>query len=208
MSEEAQQLEFENNNLYRDRYQRTLGWLLTMAIACVVLVVTLTYMSVNGKQSDYYATTTKGAVIPLHPLSEPVITNQYLVQWASLATRKAFNLDDVHYQAQLKRAEPYFTPTGWKKFLSALNSSGLLGAVKSKKLMMSTVVSGPPVILNRAVVHGRFTWRIQLPLLVTFTSASEKTKSKLMVTMNVQRVPVLSAAKGIAISDFSARGMP
>jgi intracellular multiplication protein IcmL len=144
-------------------------------------------------------------VTPLHSLSEPVLTSQYILEWASLAARKAFNLDFVHYEDQLAEAKPYFTPDGWDKFEAALKSSGLLESVTGKKLVMSAIVSGTPVVLNRAVIHGRFTWTMQLPVLVSFTSSSENRKEPLIITMNVQRVPSLEAPQGIQISDFQAR---
>ncbi len=198
-------LSMQKNNQYRDKYRRTLGLLLAMAAVCVTLTMILTYLSVSTKKPKYFATTTAGVVIPMHSLSEPVVTSKYLLQWAALATRTAYNLSFVGYQDQLKKAEPFFTPNAWQQFLTALKGSdGLLKTVESRKLQMSAVVSGAPVILNSGEVHGRFTWRIQLPLLVTFTSANETTKTKLLVTMNISRVPVLSAPKGIQISDFES----
>ena len=90
--------------------------------------------------------------------------------------------------------------------MRAMNKSGLLSTVKKEKLEMSAIVSGPPVIVHTAVIHGRFTWRVQLPVLVTFTSASQTRESHWIVTMNIQRISTLDAYKGIQISDFKAEG--
>lgn len=202
MSIEAQQLEFKKHNHYRDRYYQILRWIVLLAISAVVFTVVLAYMNMKQSQPNYYATTTSGQTIPLHPLGEPVVTNKYILQWASIATRKALNLDFVNYESQLNSVQSYFTVGGWNKFKIALKTSGLLNTVISKKLEMSAVVSGAPLIVNRSVFHGRFTWTIQLPVLITFTSASENKKSSWIVTMDVQRVPVLDTAAGIQISNF------
>lgn len=202
MNDTTQQLEWQKNNLYRDRYRSATKWLIAMLILCVSLSVILALLSIVKKQPEYFATTTSGIIIPLHSLSEPVITSKYMLQWASLATRAAYNLDFAHYKQQLNKAKPYFTPTGWQKFLTALKSSGVLTEMINQKLVMSAVVYGPAVILNSAVIHGRFTWRIQLPLLVTFTSANHSTRNHLMITMSVSRVPVLNTSAGIQITDF------
>ncbi|MCB1827966.1 MAG: type IVB secretion system apparatus protein IcmL/DotI, partial [Coxiellaceae bacterium] len=192
----------ERNLLYRDHYRRTVKSIITMAIVGGILAVILAGLIIETPQPKYYATTTSGEVVPMHSLSEPVITNDYLLQWSSLATRTAFNIDFVNYAKQLVKAKADFTPSGWGEFMKAMNNSGLLDAVKSKKLEMSAVVSGAPVILSTAVIHGRFTWRVQLPILVTFTSASATSQSSWIVTMNVERISTLDAYKGIQINDF------
>lgn len=204
MSSEQQDLQFRRNNFYRDAYRITLAWIVFMAILAVVLTLALAYQNIMRKVPAYYATTTSGLTIPLQPLSEPVITNHYILQWASLATRTALNLDFAHYESQLKAARPYFTADGWSSFNNALKAAGLLQTVTGQKVVMSVIVSGAAVILNRAVFHGRFMWRIQMPILVTFESASQKSQLDLIVTMTVERVPVLDAAKGIQITNFSA----
>lgn len=197
-----QEFEIEKNHFYRDQYRQTLGWLSLMTLICIALSAILAYITIDQKKSSYYATTASGLIIPLHTLSEPIVTNSYLLQWATLATRKAFNLDFVHFQEQMEQAKIYFTSGGWEQFLIALEKSKLLEAVKSKKLMMSAVLSDAPVVLNRDIVHGSYTWRIQLPFLITFSSASEENKLKILITANVRRVPVVDTAQGIQISDF------
>lgn len=204
MAFEKQDFELEKNHYYRDQYRRTLSWLSMMAVACVGLSAVLAYITIDQKKSNYYATTTSGLVIPMRSLSEPIVTSSYLLQWAGLATRKAFNLDFVHYQSQLEQAKVYFTPHGWEQFLAALDKSKLLAMVQEKKLMTNAVLADTPVVLNRSVLHGRYTWRIQLPFLITFSSASEEHKMRMMVTANVQRVSVLDTSQGILINDFVA----
>lgn len=197
-----QELELEKNNFYRDEYRKTLGWLSLMVFLGIGLAALLAYITIDQKKPHYYATTASGLVIPLHTLSEPIVTNDYLLQWVSLATRKALNMDFVHYQEQLDAAKIYFTSSGWDQFLIALDKSGLLKTVQDKKLMMNAVVSNTPVILHQDIFHGRYTWRVQLPFLVTFNSASESSQLRLLVTANVQRVSVLDTSQGIQVSDF------
>lgn len=206
MNAKTEQLVLEENNLYRDSYRRTLSVLTIMIVVCMVLSAVLAYQVVETPKPNYYATTTTGRVAPLQPLSMPVVTHHYLLQWASLATRSAYNLNFVDYQKQLKNSSAYFTPDGWQSLMSAMKDSGVLTSLKENKLYMSAVVSGTPVILDEKLVEGRYTWRIQLPLLVTYTSASEARKLQYVVTMDVMRVPVLDAEKGIQINNFSVAG--
>ena len=204
MTREAQDLEYQKNLLYRDHYRVALGGTVFMVLLCVLLTVVFVFMNISQRQAKYYATTTTGLVIPLHSLSEPVITKSYMLQWASLATRAAYNLNFTDYDQQLIAANQYFTPDGFVKFKAALDKSGFLKTLISKKLIMSAIVSGDPVILHNYIEDGRQNWVIQLPLLLTFVSASEKTHMHMVVTLRVQRVPTLGARNGIQINDFSA----
>ncbi len=194
-----------SQTFYRNSYRKALSAAILLSTSAAALAGILVMMSMREPQPQYFASTTNGVVTKMYSLSEPILTSKFILEWASLATRKAFNLDFVHYEQQLDQAKPYFTPDGWEEFQKALKTSSLLGTVKGQKVVMSAIVSGTPVVLNRAVLHGRFTWTIQLPVLVSFSSTSENQKKHLVVTMNVQRVPTLDASQGVQISDFEAQ---
>jgi hypothetical protein len=161
-------------------------------------------MTYDPKQPPYYAAVTTGEVVSLHALSEPVGTNEFIAQWSALTTRLIYDLSFSTYQQQLAAAKPRFTPEGWDKMMAALKDSGMLSNLVDNRLIITSVVSGPPIILGRLIIHGRYTWRVQMKLLVTYTSANAVKKQRLVVTMNVQRVPTLDAPNGIQVIDFSA----
>jgi intracellular multiplication protein IcmL len=198
-------LEQQKNYEYRDSFRWVLTSLVAMLILCVILSACVGYKAIFPGQAKYYASMTTGQVIPLPPLNEPVVTNKYIVEWASSATRAAFSLDFGNYDQQLKAASVYFTSNGWSAFNKALDSSGLLEIVKSKKLMMSAIVPKTPVIVYTGVFNGRYMWRISLPVLVTYGSASEQRQRQLNVNMVVSRVSALDTPQGIQIIDFEAK---
>lgn len=203
MNADVEQLALQKNNFYRDNYRRALFILMIMILICLAFSVILSYQILSTPKAKYYATTTTGNVIPLYSLSMPVVTNNYLLQWAGLAARACYNLDFVHYPRQLKTASAYFTSSGWSALVNAMKASGVLKSLQKNKLYMNAVVSGPAVILDEEIIHGRYSWRVQLPLLVTYTSANENRKAGFLVTMDIMRVPVLNAEKGIQINNFS-----
>ncbi len=207
MSNDTQQLELQKNTFYRDNYRRTLKLVVLMALVAVGLTVVLFYVSLERKQPNYYATTTSGVIIPMHALTQPVVTNHYILRWAGLAMRTAFNIGFVDANANMQKAKPYFTEGGWSSFQKAVKQAGLLKAVVNQKLLMSAVVSGAPLIIDQGVKHGKYTWTIQLPVLATFTSASQTLHRKLLVTMVVKRTSVMASANGIQIVDFETQGM-
>ena len=74
-----------------------------------------------------------------------------------------------------------------------------------KQLVVSAVATGTPVITQEGVVDGRYSWNVQIPLLLSYQSSSETNFSQpVIVTMLITRVPVLNNPRGIAIAQFYA----
>lgn len=203
MNTESQELALQVNEFYRDSYRGVMRWLVLMILLCAILTAIATWMLYDRKQPPYYAAATTGTVVRMHALSEPVISTDFVVEWSALTARLVYNLAFEKYQTQLARAKPRFTDEGWQKMVSALQSSGLLENLVNNRLIISSVVSQTPVILVREILHGRFTWRVQMPLLVTYTGASSSVQRTLIVTMDVQRVPTFNAPQGIQVVNFS-----
>src|SRR3990167_8943562 len=155
MNVDVEKIAFEKNNLYRDKYRKVLRGLVVMLVVCLCLSVILATMIFAPPKPKFYATTTTGRVIPLPALSMPVVTNNYLLQWAALAIRSCYNLSFDAYQNQLKEASSYFSPTAWTALMNAMQASGVLSSLTENKLMTSAVVDGHPVILNEEIVKGR-----------------------------------------------------
>lgn len=202
MNTQSQENEFEINDFYRKNYYRTMKWLSLFVVICAALAVILAWMVYDQKQPLYYAAVTTGEVVPMHALSEPVVTNDFIVEWSALTARLIYNLRFDTYQQQLTQIQDRFTPEGWNAMMVAMK--GMISQLTGSRLVISSVLSGPPVILSRLIIHGRYTWRVQMKLLVTYTSASEARQREIIVTMNVQRVPTLSAAQGIQITNFTS----
>jgi len=205
MKSMSDKIEQQQNYEYRDSFRWVLTGLVAMLALCAILSICVGYKAIFPGKIKYYASMTTGQIVPLPALSEPVVTNQYILQWVSLATRAALNLDFVNYSKQLDAASVYFTQNGWNAFTKALNDSGLLTTVQSKKLLMSAVVPSSPMIHFEGVISGRHIWRISLPVLVTYGSASDQRQRQMNVTMIVSRVPALDTPEGILITDFEAK---
>ncbi|MCK1862760.1 DotI/IcmL/TraM family protein, partial [Legionella pneumophila] len=45
-------------------------------------------------------------------------------------------------------------------------------------------------------LNGRYSWRVQMPILVTYQSASEFTQQNNVVTMLITRVSTLNSPRG------------
>lgn len=205
MAEDAVEMVYLRNAFYRDSYRRVLLTLLLSMVIVVLLAGVLVYQITHPPMPKYFATSINGRITPLTPLNRPNQAQPALLQWANQAAISAYTYNFVTYRKELQAASAFFTPKGWSSFQSALRTSNNLDAVKAKKLIVSAVATGAPIILKEEVVNGIYTWRVQMPMLVTFQSASEISQQRLMVVMSIVRVSTLDSARGIGISSFVAQ---
>lgn len=194
------------NNFYRDQFRRMVGLLIVLLFICAALVLGLVFLTWTSPKAKYYASTTTGNVIPIQSLSSPVVTLPFVEQWAGMVVRRAYALNFLSYDKQLSEVKKYFTADGWEKFQGAINNSGFLGSLKQDKLDISTIVNGPIVPVNRYVDHGHFTWVIQVPVLLLYTSASQQVKKQFYVTLTIKRVSEMEVPRGISVTDFVSHG--
>ena len=59
-----------------------------------------------------------------------------------------------------------------------------------------------PVILQKGPLAGRYAWRIQIPILITYQSASEFKQVNNVVTILVKRVSTRETPRGIGIAQY------
>ena len=190
-------------NTFRIDGQRKLTLALFLTVSVVALLsLFLLYMVTHPPEPKYFATSVNGRITPLVPFDEPNQSDSAILQWANQAAISSFSYNFVNYTDELQAASTYFTPDGWQQFVQALNDSGNLDQVKNKKLIVSAVATRAPIILQKGILNGRFSWRIQMPILVTYQSASEFTQQNIVVTMLVTRISTLESPRGIGISQF------
>lgn len=206
MAEDALEVVRLRNDFYRDNHRRVMMCLLVAIATIILLCGSLSYVVTHPPAPKYFATTIDGKIIPLVPLSEPNMPNSAVLLWANQAATASFTYDFVNYRQALQSASNYFTPDGWRDFLGALTSSNNLNAVITKKLVVSSAATGAPVILQQGLLGGTYAWRVQMPMVVTYQSASQVAQQNVMVTMLVVRVSTLNSSRGVGIAQFVVSG--
>lgn len=191
------------NQFYRDSYHRVLFAFLLCLLVIIVLAGLLVFMVLHPTKPRYFAVTPSGQITPIVALDKPNLSPSAVIQWASEAARAAYSYNFVNYRNELQAASQFFTPEGWKKFVDQLRESNNIDAVTAKKLVVSAIVNGAPVIIwDGTLPDGRYAWRIQLPLQVTYESSSVISTQNLIVTLLVVRVDTVYSARGLAIQQF------
>ena len=137
----------------------------------------------------------------LVPFATPNLLPDTILRWAVKAATTAYTFDYVNYLAQLQLARPYFTEAGWQLYLRSVDA--LIDNIIQNQLFVNGVVAGTPVISNEGPLPGREkVWRIQVPFLVSYQSASVVTKNNFLVIMTIVQVPTRINAQGIGIDQF------
>ena len=204
MTDESLELVRLRNNFYRDNYRRVMKLLLIMSIALVILVLTMAYLFTHRPEPKYFATTQTGRVLTLIPLSAPMLSTEALLNWASQVAMAAYTYNFANYRQKIQLQESNFTSDAWQEFLTQLKTSGNIQAVDQRKIIVSAVVSGAPIVVSQGLLDGRYAWRVQLPLLVTFNISSERFQKNYLVTMTIVRISTLQNQNGVAIAQFIA----
>ncbi|CEK11406.1 type IVB secretion system apparatus protein IcmL/DotI [Legionella hackeliae] len=202
MAEDALTTVAMRNAFYRDGQRKIMvALLISILVNCILGSLTF-YLLTHPPAPKYFATSINGRITPLYPLSEPNQSDSAVLQWANQAAIAAFTYNFVNYREELQASSGFFTADGWTQFLSALQESNNLDAVKAKKLIVSAVATRAPIILQKGLLNGRYSWRVQMPILVTYQSASEFSQQNNVVTMLITRVSTLNSPRGIGISQF------
>ncbi|MCX7091315.1 MAG: type IVB secretion system apparatus protein IcmL/DotI [Legionellales bacterium] len=202
MAEDAMTAVMLRNNFYRDGQRKMILILLFSISVNIILAGLLAYLITHPPAPRYFATSINGRITPITALNAPNQSDSAILQWANQAAIAAFSYNFVNYRSELIASSGFFTAEGWDQFISALAASNNLEAVKAKKLVVSAVATMAPVILQKGILNSRYAWRIQMPILVTYQSASEFSQQNLVVTMLVTRVDPLNFPRGIGISQF------
>ncbi len=190
------------NDFYRDGQRKMVTILIFSMIVNFLLAGLLAYMITHPPEPRYFATSINGRITPIVSLNAPNQSDSAVLQWANQAAIAAFSYNFVNYRSELVASSGFFTAEGWDQFISALAASNNLEAVKAKKLVVSAVATRAPVILQKGILSNRYSWRIQMPMLVTYQSASEFSQMHITVTMLVTRVDTLNSPRGIGIAQF------
>lgn len=181
---------------------KLLNLLLLILTSHLIIGGFLYFSYIHPMEPSYFSTSVNGQVAQLSPLDEPNTSDSVVRQWANIAVVDTYTYDFVNYAKSLEQNSQYFTDNGWYTLLRSLNDSNNLPTVIRKKLVVSAVALKPPSILMKGLLNGVYSWRIQIPMLVTYQSASEFIQQYLLVNLLVTRISTLENPKGLGIDQF------
>ena len=195
-----------NENFYRSAYKNRLNFLILMVFLNALLLVWICYWVTHHKKPDYFMVTAKAPGEErrerIFSIDQPVVSSAELFQWATISAITLNTYNFVNWRQVFQEASANFTPEGWKEFLNAFLISKTLDTVIERKLSVSAVAINAPVIKQKGMLNGVYKWKVQLPLLLTYESASKTTFQPVLVTMLITRTASADIFRGIAIEAF------
>jgi intracellular multiplication protein IcmL len=190
-----------NNDFYRNSYNSIISVLIVEIVVLLILVSIVLYQIFNRPLPPFSAVSPKGQRMQLIASNQPNLLSSTLIRWASKAAVAAYTFDFANYPQQIALARPYFTDSGWQDYQASV--SKVIATIAQNQLFVSSVVSGPPVISNQGDLSGHgYTWRIQIPFLVTYNSSEQTVQLTYTVVVTIVKIPTTQNPTGVGIDQF------
>jgi intracellular multiplication protein IcmL len=196
----------KRNRELEKRTQRALLANLTLTLALTVSVAGNVILGTRKAEPRYFAQNEQtGALTQIVPLNKPISSKASVIQHVADTVGDVYALDFANYQGQLQRASSSFTSKGWERFIAEFEASGNIDAMLKKQLVVSGVISKPPVIVREGEIFGALFWDLQVPYSVRYQGAGFDQTQNLVAFVKVVRVPTTENPRGIAIAQFVAK---
>jgi intracellular multiplication protein IcmL len=193
------------NKFYREGYQSLMKIAVAQGLVVVILAFLVVYkMFIEPPPVRYFATTNDGRLMKLSPLNQPSMTDAAVLAWTAQAAADVMTFSFLDYQRRLQNSGSYFTPVGWDGFMKAIQESRFLEGVQVNQQIITAVPAQAPVVVQRGEINGRYYWRIQLPMIVTFTSGEKKASKRQLLNLTIVRVSPLDNPSGLGIEQWVA----
>jgi intracellular multiplication protein IcmL len=150
----------------------------------------------------YFATDKSGSLIQLVPLGQPNQKDSVVAQWVSNAITDTFSFNFHDYSDRLNKSTmDWFTKEGGDGLLEALNSVGVIDALKERKMILSLALEHTPILIkNGPDQNGIWTWTFQMKAVMTYRTQSHEFSNPVTFMIQVNRRSVMENAEGLGIT--------
>jgi len=188
------------NSFYHEHYGKLIALILICLLLLLISVLFLLYQVFHRPLPIMIAKDPSGKELLLDASEVPNLLPDTIIRWASRAAITSYTFDFVNYKKQINRARPYFTDVGWSSYQNSI--ARLISTITRNQLFVNGVVAGPPVISNEGMVGGKYTWRVQIPFMVTYQSSDKITRKNYTIQLSIVRVSTSITPTGIGIDQF------
>ena len=175
-----------------------------MTVAILGLVADRIWIGHHPPAPHYFYTDGRGTPYEVSPLDAPVMSDADLLTWSVKSVVAAYTVNFKEYRDQLSRASAHFTIRGWNSFGTAFIQTGNFEQLKRARLVTTAQPERAATIRDRAVIGDRLTYKIELPLIVTYENENQANTQHLLVTLLVVRAIETEHPEGIAIDQLNA----
>lgn len=175
-------------------------------IVIIGLMIAIFWRIRNPEEPRYFQIQVeqgKKQFIPLQALNSRLFSRQDLLMWVQEVVGNIYTFNAVTYKQKFDyMLANDFTSNGASSFRQTLDDSQLLKQVITQQLNLTGLVSGQPVILQQGPLMGQYTWKVQMPVLLTFENANQMATKRIIVTVLIVNVPTQESPQAIAIQEL------
>ena len=187
-------------------HERMSAITLIMALATILSVAVAAYALLQRPEPRYFAARPDGGILPMIPVSSPFLSDGEITNFAVNAVTRALTFDFANWRSSLTDASAYFEkPGGWNAFLDALENSGMLSHIREHRLVSTVVANGAAIVETGLGTDKRYSWTVQIPLNITYESASELSRDQRLAEVVVSRLPTWEAPEAVGITRIIVR---
>lgn len=194
---------FARNSFYKGLHYLALATFGFSLVLIGLLAWVLYYLAKNPTHPLYFVTDPAGRLIEVVPVTQPNMTKEDVMNWAIEAAQATYSYDYVNFRAQLQSAQKYYTNYGWSSYMTALQASNNLVALRERKMVVQARVVYPPTLIVEGELSGAYAWKFKMSMLATYIlppyDSTNQFSNPLEVTMVVQRQPEIQSYKGLGI---------
>jgi intracellular multiplication protein IcmL len=140
---------------------------------------------------------------PLQALNGRLFSRQDLLMWVQEVVGNVYTFNAITYKQKFDYLLANdFTSDGASSFRQTLADSQLVNQVITQQVNLTGLVSGQPVILQQGPLMGQYTWKVQMPVLLTFENANQVSTKRIIVTVLIVNVPTQQSPQAVAIKEF------
>ena len=176
-------------------------------VVVTMISVSMAFVAMSSKpEPKYFAAREDGGILPIVAVSEPFLTDNQVTNFATEAITRAMTINFATWRQDLSDATSYFTkPDGWDGFLLSINESGTMEYIVEKRLIATAVANGAVIRERGPNENGVFSWIVQVPITVTYQSASESQVENMLAEMEIVRVPTWEMSRGVGVNRVTMR---
>lgn len=201
MAEEELETVKIQENFYRDSFGKVIFIIGSVVIAIASLVGLSIYIYLNPPPPVVFSVYKEWRVQPEIPVNQPYLTSADMLQWVSDVLPRSFNYNFLNYNDQLQNASQHFTSNGWKMFQDQLNIYVNYNTVQTGKLYVTGTLAGAPQIVDEGLLSGRYAWKVQIPVTVSYVGNNVNSSKILTMEILVVRVSTLNNLNGVGIDN-------
>ena len=194
---------------YRVAFRKTV-LALALCGAALVLSLSVNIILLNTQEPVEHRYFLQGQDGELLSLKAPQMSEADVTRFASQAAQSAYTMTFNNWRRQLKDVkDKYFVDEepfkAFDAFMAGLRADDMIQTLEEKRISMTALVQGAPVIQRRFKRAGWQHWEVAFPLQIDFVSTSGSFTDDVQAKVVVALTPVHLTPKALSVQSIVTR---